>query len=207
MIFFYCPECREELEAEDSIRNMKMKCPACWKEVTVPEVGVALAPGRRPSTSNRAEPGGGGLRIFIVTVVVVVFGVAAVLGYRHFRRQGPDAPKANCSACQGKARENCPECKGAKGTSCRGECQGSGRVIHQPSGEQTNCSDCGGSGRRICRVCDGAGVVSCRACARSNVMSCNACQGEGLRPCRTCHGRGCGKCTGGRMPCPECKRP
>ncbi|GEM_PF-5821134 len=165
MIFFCCPECREELEAEESIKNTRMKCPACWKEITVPEVGVSIpAQGRRPARVVRAGGGSPAGKIFLITLLVVVAGGGMFFLLRHLANRQREAERPKCEACRGKGSQECGDCRGAKTFPCKGECKGSGRVLHQPSGEETNCSDCAGAGRTPCRTCDGRGGYSCARC-------------------------------------------
>ncbi|MBI2901728.1 MAG: hypothetical protein HYY17_16205 [Planctomycetes bacterium] len=165
MIYFYCPECREELEAEDSIKSTKMRCPACWKEIVVPEVGIALPPGRKAARPV-GEPAerSVGPRIFLVTVVVVVLGLAGWFGVRHFLAKRQEAARPKCTACAGKGTQTCRDCRGAKMFPCKGECKGTGKVIHQPGNEETNCSDCAGTARTPCRTCGGSGGYGCERC-------------------------------------------
>lgn len=168
MIFFYCPDCNEELEAEDSIKGMRMKCPACWKEIAVPEVGVKV-----PSGSKRGravEPIGGnfGLKLFAFTLVMALLGVGAFFGARHFMKEREKQQQPKCSACKGSGKQECKTCSGQKTFQCANqECHGTGKVIHGTTGQETPCPDCMGSGRRPCATCSGSGSYGCDRCQGS----------------------------------------
>lgn len=169
MIFFYCPECSEELEAEDSIKNLRMKCPACWKEIAVPEVGVKVPAGgkRGRAVEPVGEQTGFGLKIFIFTFIMALLGVGAFLGARALMkdREKQQQIKNACTACKGSGKQACATCKGEKTFACvNQECKGTGKVIHQTTGQETNCPDCAGTGRKPCGGCSGSGTYGCEKC-------------------------------------------
>lgn len=87
---------------------------------------------------------------------------------------------------------------------------------------ETNCSECGGSGRVPCENCGSSGEVRCSACdgtgRQETERECPECDGtgwydeEGGVECRECGGKGyeivdenCPECRGtGSVSCPEC---
>lgn len=168
MIFFYCPSCDEELEAEDSVKGTRMKCPACLKEIVVPLVGVKVQQRNRAMARPAARDPVGPKLLVAGILLVLLSGVAFVIVRTVIKSKPEDRPK--CAACGGKATQVCTECKGAKTFPCKGECKGTGKVIHVGSGQQTNCSDCGGSGKQHCPVCDGRGFYACQKCGGSGYL-------------------------------------
>lgn len=180
MIFFYCPDCKEELEAEDSIRGAKMKCPACFKEIEVPQVGVkvekpAKAAGKwekgREDREGAHEPpsSSGGLPEAKFLVTVLVIGLAGLLaicgvGYILHKRSIEQAERARpkCDLCAGKGAIPCTICAGAKKQSCK-DCNGSGhRKNFRDQDEE--CYVCSGKGLLDCRTCGGRGEYGCKGC-------------------------------------------
>ncbi len=180
MIFFYCPECKEELEAEDSIRGAKMKCPACFKEIEVPQMGVKVEkptktvgkkekgredreapPESSPSSSGLPEAK------FLVTVLVIgLLGFLAIcgVGYVLHKRSSEQAERARpkCDVCTGKGRVPCTICAGAKKQSCK-DCKGSGhRKNFRDQDEE--CYVCSGKGLLDCLTCGGGGEYGCKGC-------------------------------------------
>jgi len=167
MIFFCCPECREELEAEDAIKGTAMKCPACWKEISVPVVGM-----RAPSTGGRKEKpqrvvasGGGMGGLFLLVAVSVVVGLAALFGIGYLLRGKNTGPLTGppCTVCAGKGTQPCKSCAGAATQACTNvNCKG-GKTTNVQGGEE-NCSTCAGKGTIPCQICGGAGGLSCTHC-------------------------------------------
>jgi hypothetical protein len=178
VIFFYCPDCKEELEGEDSIRGAKMKCPACFKEIEVPQAGVKVpSTGRSARRKDRDEhdtepvavdrgyvPGG---RFIILVLVLGLLGVLAVygIGYTlHVRAQkAAEARRPLCGACQGKGAVPCALCGGAKRQPCT-ECLGTGRRKNFRDEEET-CFRCNGVSFLECYTCRGKGEYQCTGCA------------------------------------------
>ncbi len=175
MIFFFCPDCREELEAEDSIRGAKMKCPACFKEIEVPQASVKVT-GRHVRREKEREGGGGGhlsggapdgskFILVVLAVGMVLLFIIAGAGYtlhqREKRREALGRPR--CDGCQGKKAVTCAICAGAKVQACK-ECSGTGKRKNFRDEEEV-CYVCSGGGRLECRVCSGRGEYSCSACS------------------------------------------
>ncbi|MDP6958463.1 MAG: hypothetical protein QF645_06565 [Planctomycetota bacterium] len=164
MILFYCPECGEELEAEDAIKGSRMKCPACWKEIMVPRVG-APAPSRREPRRNfedRPESSSGWVPILLVAFLSLS-AIGGVIGYMAMQKQGYVEADL-CTACEGSGNEICGDCQGSKSFPCDGRCKGSGTVKSLVGGEETSCPDCGGLGTKSCSRCDGYGHIGCAGC-------------------------------------------
>ncbi len=174
VIHFYCPECKEELEAEEEVRGTKMNCPACWKEITVPMAGVRPpTPGakasRTPSRERIVLPREGSITasvskpVLLIVVVAALFltagGIAGLSYYRALgNRRGP-----KCETCQGTGKLPCPMCKGSKQERCpNAECQG-GKITNF-RGEQETCLTCNGTSTIGCRGCAGTGTYGCAAC-------------------------------------------
>jgi DNA-directed RNA polymerase subunit M/transcription elongation factor TFIIS len=175
VIFFFCSECREELEAEDSIRGAKMKCPACFKEIEVPQASVKVT--GRHDRKEKEERGGGhaapaggavpeGSRFILIVLAVgmvglfVIAGVGYTLHQREKRREELSRPR--CDGCQGKKVVKCALCAGVKQQPCK-ECSGSGKRKNFRDEDEV-CYVCSGAGRLDCRVCTGRGEYSCSAC-------------------------------------------
>ena len=180
MIFFYCPDCKEELEAEDSIRGAKMKCPACFKEIEVPQVGVKVeTPVRsggkkekgREDREGPPEVSVSSIAVpeakFLVGVLVIgLVGLLAIcgVGYILHKRSIEQAERARpkCDVCAGKGAIPCTICAGAKKQSCK-ECSGSGhRKNFRDQDEE--CYVCSGKGLLDCRTCGGRGEYGCKGC-------------------------------------------
>lgn len=180
MIFFFCPDCREELEAEDSIRGAKMKCPACFKEIEVPQASVKVTGRHVRKEKEGGREGGGyavsagaapdGSRFILITLAVgmvglfVIAGVGYTLQQREKRRM--DLSRPRCDGCQGRKIVKCAMCAGAKQQSCR-ECSGTGKRKNFRDEEE------------VCYVCSGGGLLSCRICSGRGEYSCSACAGRG----------------------------
>ncbi len=164
MIFFYCPECGDELEAEDAIKGSRMKCPSCWKEIMVPRVGAPVKSRREPryAPEERGENSSGWLPILLVSILALG-GIAGIIGVLATRGGDPVEPAA-CSTCEGSGQAECSDCQGEKTFPCEGRCKGTGRVPSLVGGEDTACPDCGGLGTRACQRCDGYGYVGCMPC-------------------------------------------
>ncbi|MFN3485679.1 MAG: hypothetical protein ACK44W_09375 [Planctomycetota bacterium] len=176
MIFFYCPECREELEAEDSIRGTRMKCPACFKEIEIPQASVKL-PFRTsrseapvPSESEEVLPG---TRFILVVLVAGLVGLLVIsgVGYTLLRRAQERARAAQpaCGACEGKGRVTCAVCTGTRRLPCT-ECSGTGKRRNVRDQEET-CYKCSGAGTLECSVCGGRGEYGCTGCGGSGRLS------------------------------------
>ncbi len=166
MIFFYCPECGEELEAEEAIKGSRMKCPACWKEIMVPRTGAPVLSRREPRygpADREPKSSSGG---WLPVAVVALLAIAAIGGGVGFlvTRGGSGPDPAVCAPCKGTGKAVCADCRGAESFPCEGRCKGTGTVKSHVSGEDTPCPDCGGLGTRACPRCDGHGYVGCNSC-------------------------------------------
>jgi DNA-directed RNA polymerase subunit M/transcription elongation factor TFIIS len=173
VIHFFCPECREDLEAEDSIRGVKMKCPACFKEIEVPQgsVKATTRTSRKERDEGHGRGGGHGASPDVSRLVPIVLG-AGILGFfiisgvgytlhqREKRRELLSRPQ--CDSCQGRKVIKCAVCAGAKHQSCK-ECSGTGKRKNFKDEEET-CYVCSGGGLLDCRVCSGRGEYGCAAC-------------------------------------------
>ena len=171
MIYFVCPACGEELEAEDSIRGVRMKCPSCAKELEVPQVSLKVAARAAPRTDRRdvyipsrsaSMPGGQFIAMVLVAGVVgllILSGAGYVLNkkVREARSTG-----AACVVCSGDKNVACARCNRAKAMPCA-ECSATGRRKNWRD-EDESCFACNGTGRQRCAVCGGEGVYSCAAC-------------------------------------------
>lgn len=172
MILFYCPDCKEELEAEDSIRGVKMQCPACNKEITVPQASVKVTTrttrkeSRDSYAASFAAPVPGGKFILIVLVAGTI-GLLAIAGIgialtRHaqgsiFRN------RAKCGVCNAEKTVTCAQCKGSAKVPCTDtDCKGGKRLNFRGDPEQ--CTWCQGKGQIDCAVCGGRGKYSCSGC-------------------------------------------
>lgn len=179
MIFFYCPQCNEDLEADDEIKGAKMKCPACWKEIDVPEVGLKVEekPRKRRSESyyRLRESGGAsqdqgfaGLTMKFVGVVllisVVVLGTLFGIGmYLHEQQQVDN--RLDCGTCVGRGQVQCKKCGGREREACA-NCEGRGKIVNF-RGETESCTSCSGTGNVPCQVCGGNGEYDCSNCRGS----------------------------------------
>ncbi len=180
MIFFYCPDCKEELEAEDSIRGAKMKCPACYKEIEVPQVGVKVeAPARSGGKKEKEREGRDGppeappssiaipeAKFLVGVLLIGLVGLLAIcgVGYILHKRSIEQAERARpkCDVCAGKGAIPCTICAGAKKQPCK-ECSGSGhRKNFRDQDEE--CYVCSGKGMLDCRTCGGRGEYGCKGC-------------------------------------------
>jgi len=171
VIFFYCPECREELEGEDSIRGSRMKCPACFKEIEVPQASVKVGgktTGRReapgaPAPTPEAMPGS---KFILVVLLAGVVGLLLIsgIGYTLVLKAQERARKAipQCGACEGKGSVPCAVCTGAKKQPCK-ECAGTGKRKNFRDEEEV-CFRCSGQGVLNCLICDGRGLYGCMGC-------------------------------------------
>jgi hypothetical protein len=169
VIYFFCSECREELEAEDSIRGTRMKCPACQKDIEVPKAGAKTAPrasggvSRDGDAASEAQPGAR----FIL--LVLLFGLVGLLivggaGYTLLKRERERKEKARprCATCEGKGTITCAVCGGAKSKACA-ECKGTGKRKNFRDQEE-DCFVCSGRSVTDCPVCAGRGNYGCAAC-------------------------------------------
>lgn len=162
MIFFYCPVCKDGLEAEPSAVGTRMACPTCKKEIEVPKEGVKIATVRKEGASAPPASGLPGLKFLLVVagisgvVLLGLFMVGQVLP------KGTAGGGPPCAACGGKGVKACVRCAGKKGENCR-ECQGSG-FRKNVRDETETCFACGGKGRRDCDGCGGKGDYSCTPC-------------------------------------------
>ena len=169
MIYFYCPACKEELEADDNIRGTKMKCPACWKEIEVPHIGIKppaskTKADKRPVTV-RERPGSGAM-----IAIVVACGTLALLagaGVWYAIRNRPKPPPVPCTACRGTGLSTCSSCGGSKTQACTNKCQG-GKITNVHN-ELETCSACTGAGTIACQICGGIGGLSCGRCYGTKV--------------------------------------
>lgn len=171
MIYFRCPSCREELEAEDSIRGSRMSCPACNRELEVPQStargttrSVPLA-GRRFGPVPSGEAPGREARFFLTVIAAGMAGLLVLAGAGYvLNRKIREArvSRSSCSVCSGRKSVPCAHCGGAKTVPC-GECQSTGRRKNWKDEEEV-CFACNGTGRHRCAVCGGDGEYSCAAC-------------------------------------------
>ncbi len=173
MIFFYCSECKEELEAEDSIRGTRMKCPACFKEIEVPQVGVKVTTRvatrraeREPPAPAPAESSLPGARFILVVLVAGLLGALAISGigwtlHKRAIAEG-DRRKPRCGACEGRGAVRCAVCSGNKKSVCK-ECRGTTKIKNFKGDEET-CQPCIGSGLLSCQICGGRGEYGCTGC-------------------------------------------
>lgn len=173
MIFFFCPECKEELEAEDSIRGTRMKCPACAKDIEVPQASVKVTgrSARRGETSHGSEVPEETYQGGRFILVVLLAGLAGVLtlggvGYTLLKRERERAERAKprCPSCEATGKVKCAVCGGRKTSPCK-ECSGSGRRKNFRDQEE-DCFACQG-GQVTCKVCDGRGEYGCSGCGGS----------------------------------------
>jgi DNA-directed RNA polymerase subunit M/transcription elongation factor TFIIS len=174
VIFFFCPDCREELEAEDSIRGVKMKCPACFKEIEVPQASVKVTgrsqkKEREGGRESHGLPSGGvpdGSKFILVVLGIGLVGlfVIAGVGYTLHQREQKrlELSRPGCDGCQRRKVVKCAVCAGAKQTACK-ECSGTGKRKNFRDEDEV-CFVCSGSGLRECLVCGGRGEYSCAAC-------------------------------------------
>jgi hypothetical protein len=168
MIYFTCSECREELEADESIKGTKMKCPACWKEIAVPFIGIATGrKGEKRDRPGSSLPTGGArtapMLLFAAILSVVVLGT--VIGVGMMLRKPPDPnalPGPPCKVCAAKGTQPCQSCAGSKSQRCTNPCQ-NGKITNSKN-ELVDCPVCAGRGTLACPTCGGAGTISCSHC-------------------------------------------
>jgi hypothetical protein len=169
VIFFYCPECREELEAEDSIRGTRMKCPACFKEIEIPQASVKL-PARTaraeapvPSETGETLPGS---RFILVVLAAGLVGLLVISGVGYtLHRRAQERARQNqpvCGACEGRGKVACTVCAGTRRLPC-GECTGTGKRRNFRDQEES-CYKCSGIGTLECQICGGRGEYGCTGC-------------------------------------------
>lgn len=170
MIYFSCPECGDDLEADDDIKGTRMKCPSCWNEIEVPVVGVKLEKRSPRSAHHRrsfdqhddlSSPLSVRLILLMLVVGVVMIGGLFGLGL-YLKSQQPVDNRPTCSVCDGKGKLICHACKGSRTAACS-ECKATGQITNF-RGEKETCQSCGGSGTIMCRVCNGQGYYSCVTC-------------------------------------------
>jgi hypothetical protein len=148
-----------------------MKCPACVKDIEVPQVSTK-APTRAITTRERRDAGppaaGGPVpgSQFVVAVLaagaiglLVLTGVGYVLNQKVREARGR---RASCVVCAGQKTVACARCNRAKTSVCK-ECNGSGKRKNWRD-EEESCFACNGTGQQRCPVCGGEGVYSCAAC-------------------------------------------
>ena len=170
MIYFFCSECREELEAEDSIKGTRMKCPACLKDIEVPKGGGAKPAALRPVSggARESEPGDThpGARFILLVLLLGLVGLLIVggAGYTLLKRERERKEKARprCATCDATGKITCAVCKGAKTRSCK-ECGGSGKRKNFRDQEE-DCFACSGKSVTDCQVCAGRGTYDCSGC-------------------------------------------
>jgi hypothetical protein len=184
VIFFHCSACSEELEAEDSIRGAKMKCPACWKEIEVPQAGMKRTTGirKRPTkAAGKAEPAEESgdteeaapyedrkFGRFVKSVFLGgLVGVFVLVGAGWYMVERAEQKRLQ-------ARPRCDRC------------DATGKIL---------CSTCGGKSRQPCKECSGTGK---RKNVREEEETCFACSGQGGADCPICGGRG-------KYGCPDCR--
>lgn len=171
VIYFFCTECREELEAEDSIRGSRMKCPACLKEIEVPQAGTKPPPrhgtrdhGPSAAVESSSPPG---TKFILWVLLFGLLGLLAVggAGYALLQRERERREKARpkCATCTATGRIACTACGGAKTRACR-ECSGTGKRKNFRDQDE-DCFSCGGKSVLDCPICGGRGHYTCSACA------------------------------------------
>ncbi len=170
MIYFFCSECREELEAEDSIKGSRMKCPACLKDIEVPQLGVKAptaraiaAREREGSDASEAHPGS---RFILWVLLAGLLGLLVVggAGYTLLKRERERAERARpkCATCSATGKVSCAACGGSKTRACR-ECMGTGKRKNFRDQEE-DCFACAGKSVVDCQICGGRGSYTCTAC-------------------------------------------
>jgi hypothetical protein len=166
VIYFYCPGCREPLEGEDSIKGTRMACPACGKEIEVPQVSV-----KPPSATTRLlDLPLWGVRFLVIVLVAGAIGLGGVTAVGYFiRRQAEQAAreKSRCGACAGRGTTGCVRCGGNRKFGCP-TCKGTG-TSKNVRDEDQRCYDCAGKGVRDCVPCGGRGVYACAGCSGTGV--------------------------------------
>jgi hypothetical protein len=164
VIYFFCSECREELEAEDSIRGTRMKCPACAKDIEVPRAGMKGTARRDKEVSGEGPPGARFILLVLVLGLLGLLGVSAA-GYTLLKREKERREKSRprCATCEGKGQIPCAACQGSKTRACK-ECSGTGKRKNFRDQEE-DCHACAGKSVLECPVCAGRGGYGCAACA------------------------------------------
>lgn len=171
MIYFHCSQCREELEAEDSIRGVRMKCPACAKDIEVPQVSIKVTTRSVPLSERRdyhpasgsgTMPGGQFIGMVLaagVAGLLILSGAGYILNQkvREARTRG-----SSCAVCSGRKNVACARCNRTKSAPCK-ECNATGKRKNWQD-EEERCFACNGSGQQRCPVCGGEGEYSCAAC-------------------------------------------
>jgi hypothetical protein len=173
VIYFFCTECREELEAEDSIKGTRMKCPACLKDIEVPKGGGAKPSTLRAVSGGRdgdAGDGHPGARFILLVLLLGLVGLLVVggAGYTLLKRERERKEKARprCATCDGTGKITCAVCKGAKTRACK-ECGGTGKRKNFRDQEED------------CFACSGRSVTDCPVCAARGNYGCSGCGGTG----------------------------
>ncbi|HEX7899792.1 MAG TPA: hypothetical protein VF950_18630 [Planctomycetota bacterium] len=168
MIYFFCSECREELEAEDSIRGTRMKCPACLKDLEVPKAGSKPAP--RPAAGGSRESEAGleaqpGARFILLVLLLGLVGLLIVggAGYTLLKRERERKEKARptCATCGGSGKISCAACEGRKTRACKECVQGKRKNFRD---QEEDCYVCSGKATTDCPVCGARGNYGCAAC-------------------------------------------
>jgi hypothetical protein len=185
VIFFFCPECKEELEAEDSIRGTRMKCPACAKDIEVPQASVKISgrSAKKPGGTDHSGPeqpqetyqGG---RFILIVLLAGLAGVLALggVGYTLLKRERERAERARprCPSCEGSGKVKCAVCGGRKTMACK-ECSGTGKRKNFRDQDE-DCFACR-SGLLDCKTCDGRGEYGCSGCGGTGRLT----EGPGSR--------------------------
>ena len=171
VIYFFCSECREELEAEDSIRGSRMKCPACLKDIEVPKTGTKPSARATAGGSREDEPESHpGARFILLVLLLGLVGLLVVggAGYTLLKRERERKEKARpkCATCEATGKITCAVCKGAKTRACK-ECGGLGKRKNFRDQEEE------------CFACSGKSVTDCPVCAARGSYGCSACGGTG----------------------------
>ena len=172
MIFFNCPDCKEELEAEESIRGVKMLCPACEKEISVPQATTRpttrttrkdLRNKSAPYSSALAAPGG---KFILWVLLAGTLGIVAIAGVgialTNAARERALLARPQCAVCSTKGTVDCVACKGTSKRDCI-ECLGVGTRTNF-RGDEERCFACSGKKQVDCPVCGGRGKYSCAGC-------------------------------------------
>ncbi|MBI2933048.1 MAG: hypothetical protein HYY16_15500 [Planctomycetes bacterium] len=156
MFTFACPRCREELEAEDSIRGTRMACPQCGQRISIP---------RNRAWSSGGDAQGGPPRVLVVVVAVATLFLIAgafwgrmVVTARRAEARGPE-----CVKCQGTRQVKCATCKGEKTQRCPNDKCDKGQSVNS-RGTLEQCFSCNGRGAVRCQTCAGVGAYACPVC-------------------------------------------
>jgi len=171
VIYFVCPACREELEAEDSIRGVRMKCPACAKDIEVPQASVKVTTRQVPMAGRRDVPVSSGstpmagAQFFGMVLAAGAAGLLILSGVGYILNKKVREARVSrtaCVVCSGHKSVACARCNRTKTSPCA-ECNSTGKRKNWKD-EEESCFACNGTGHQRCPVCGGEGEYSCSAC-------------------------------------------